>query len=119
MQESELRENEVPVAVGNYQTARGWKQAKVTQSEQAIIQRALRRENNAIFAQSMEDAKLMLAQSGIQDAVTSRNVITVAGFLAERRIVHINKILDEYLRAKIRREREEFTKADIAPEDLA
>jgi uncharacterized protein (DUF362 family) len=119
MQESELRENEVPVAVRNYQTARGWKQARVTQAEQAIIQKALRRENSAIFAQSMEDAKHMLAQSGIQDAVTSRNVITVAEFLAERRIVHISKIFEEYLTAKVTREREEFTKAETATEDLA
>jgi hypothetical protein len=119
MQESESRENEVPLAVRDYQTARGWKQAKVTQVEQAIIQKALRRENKAIFAQSMEDAKLMLAQSGIQDAVTSRNVITVAGFLAERRVVHISKILDEYLRAKITREREEFKKAEAGAGDFS
>jgi uncharacterized protein (DUF362 family) len=119
MQESELRENEVPVAVRNYQTARGWKQARVTQAEQAIIQQALRRENSAIFAQSMEDAKLMLAQSGIQDAVTSRNVITVAEFLAERRIVHVGKIFEDYLTAKITRERQEFKNAGTGPEDLA
>lgn len=91
----------VPVAVKNYRTPEGWEQAFLTAEEEALIQVAVRQRNAEIVEESITDAKGLLAGSGVRNAVTPRNVVELALLLGERRIVHISRVYDQYMAAKV------------------
>lgn len=95
----------VPIAVKNYVTTSGWQQTAVTAEDEELIQREVRKRNYQIASESFEDARRLLAQSGVSNAVTPRNVLELALHLSERRMVHISKIYEEFLKAKIAAER--------------
>lgn len=97
----------VPVAVKNYLTPDGWEQAFLTAEEDNLIQSAVRRRNTEILEESVTDAKKLLAISGVRNAVTPRNVVELAVLLAERRIMHVSRVYDEFLTAKIAAARRE------------
>jgi hypothetical protein len=71
-----------------------------------MIQNEVRKRNARIVAESIEDARTILGKSGVNSAVTPENVRELALHLSERRIVHISKVYEEFLKAKIRAERE-------------
>lgn len=92
---------DVPAAVKNYRTPEGWEQAFLTAEEEALIDGEVRRRNANVFEQSIEEARGLLAGSGVRNAVTPRNVVDVAVLLAERRIVHISRVYDQFMAAKV------------------
>ena len=53
------------------------------------------------MSESIDTARQLLSNRGISDAVTADNVVRLATLLAERRIVHVSRVYDEYLRAKL------------------
>jgi len=105
-------ERRVPVAVKNYRTDLGWQQATITSIEDAMIQSEVRRRNNETVSEALRDAKVLLTEAGVRDAVTAERVADLGLFLAERRIIHVSRIYDEYLTAKIDRERSSRTTED-------
>jgi len=112
-------EEAVPVAVKNYRTDLGWQQATITSIEDAMIQSEVRRRNNQTVAEALRDARVLLAEAGMRDAVTAQRVADLARFLAERRIIHVSRIYDEYLTAKINRERSSRPHEEVMEEDAA
>lgn len=64
------------------------------------LHQKIRQRNYEIAEQSIEDAKRLLAASGLRSAVTPQNVVHFAERLTERRIVHATKVIEEYLRRK-------------------
>ena len=107
----------MPVAVKNYRTELGWQQATITSIEDAMIQSEVRRRNNETVAEALRDARALLADSGVRDAVAAQRVADLALFLAERRIIHVSRIYDEYLTAKINRERSSRTHEEAMEEE--
>ena len=110
-------EEAVPVAVKNYRTDLGWQQATITSIEDPMIQREVRRRNNETVAEALRDARVLLAEAGVRDAVAAQRVADLALFLAERRIIHVSRIYDEYLTAKINRERSSRTHEEAMEEE--
>ncbi|MEW5983725.1 MAG: hypothetical protein AB1806_15340 [Acidobacteriota bacterium] len=99
------REGE-PVAVMNYLTERGWQQAIVTPDDNERIQAEVGKRTEELTAECLLEAKRLLADLGVGNAVTPKNVLDLGMFLAERRIVHISKVYQEHLKAKVERERQ-------------
>jgi hypothetical protein len=98
-------DTEVPVAVRNYKTERGWRLADITVAEEAAIQDEVRKRNNEVMAQALCDAERLLGAMGLTNSVTPGRVVKLAIFLAERRVAHVSRTYDEYLTRKIERER--------------
>jgi len=96
----------VPIAVKNYLTPTGWHQTAITAQDEDMIQNEVRKRNARIVAESIEDARTILGKSGVNSAVTPESVRELALCLSETRIVHISKVYEQFLKAKIRAERE-------------
>jgi hypothetical protein len=75
-------------------------QPELSDEEIAELQEKIRQRNYTIAEQSIEDAKQLLANSGLRDAATPRNVVTFAERLAERRILHASRLVEDYARKK-------------------
>jgi hypothetical protein len=103
---------DLPVGIRNYRTQNGWTQAVITIVEDALIQSEVRKRNNEVMQEAIADAKQLLSESGLRNAVTPQRVADLALFLAERRILHISRIYDEYLTLKVSRERQEQSYED-------
>jgi hypothetical protein len=73
---------------------------ELSESEIGDLQELIRQRNYEIAEQSIEDAKRLLANSGLRNAVTAQNVVTFAERLAERRILHASRIIEEFARKK-------------------
>lgn len=70
-----------------------------------MIQSETRRRNCKIVAECIEDARHLLADSGVLNALTPRNVLDVALLLSERRTAHVSKVIEEFIKQKIAMER--------------
>lgn len=118
--EQERAENlpSVPIAVKNYLTAAGWHQTGITAEDEELIQNEVRKRNYQIAGESLEDARRLLAASGVSNAVTPKNVLELALHLSERRIVHISKIYEDFLKAKVAAERRSMgaERSEVMPE---
>jgi hypothetical protein len=91
-------------------------QPELSDEEIAELQEKIRQRNYTIAEQSIEDAKQLLANSGLRDAVTPRNVVTFAERLAERRILHASRLVEDYARKK-RLEWKNAARRSQAPEE--
>jgi hypothetical protein len=103
---------ELPVAIRNYRTEKGWQVAHITPEENVSIQAAVRARNCQIVEQGLEDARRLLTDCAVAGAVTTRNVIEVALYLSDRRTVHASRVYDEFLARKIATERGEMPVAE-------
>jgi hypothetical protein len=82
-------------------TAQAVEFVTISPEEEEEIQHALAKKNAAILNESIETARELLTNRGVSDAVTADNVVRLAVLLAERRIVHVSRVYDDYLRAKV------------------
>ena len=94
----------VPIAVRNYLTPTGWHQTGITVEDDELIQKEIRKRNCQIASESLEDARRLLG-AFVSNAVTPRNVLELALRLSERRTVHVSRVYEEFLKAKIAAER--------------
>lgn len=95
-----------PIAVMNYRTKKGWEQAEITAENEIAIQHEARTKNVGIVAECLLDAKGILEGAKTPVIATPENVLRLALFLAERRIIHISRTYDEFLKAKVTEARE-------------
>lgn len=100
-----METQEIPVAVMNYQTLDGWRQTRVSYREHEVLQDGLRKLEATIMQECLEDARTLLAMSGVSGALTAGQLVNLAKFLAERRIPHINRLCDNYIKFKVEEER--------------
>ena len=91
----------IPAAVKNYSTPEGWEQAFLTEEEERLIQDEVRARNAALVGECLTDAKDLLEMCPVQRAATPKNTLELAMFLAERRVVHISRVLDQFMTAKV------------------
>lgn len=95
----------VPLAVRNYRTDSGWNQAAITEADEELIQSETRRRNCRIVAECIEDARHLLADSGVNNAMTPKNVLDLTLLLSERRTAHVSKVIEEFIKRKVATER--------------
>jgi len=95
----------VPVGVRNYASASGWRQTAITAEDEELIQQELRRHNYRIARESLEDARQLWAEAGVVDGATPKTVLGLALHLSEKRTLHISRLFEEFLTAKIAAER--------------
>jgi len=75
-------------------------QAELSEAEIEQLQAWIRQRNFALAEESMEDAKRLLGNCGVRNAVTPQNVVRLAERLAERRILHASRTVEDYARKK-------------------
>jgi hypothetical protein len=75
-------------------------QTELSEAEIAELQGKIRQRNYTIAEESIEDAKRLLGNCGVRNAVTPQNVVRLAERLAERRILHASRTVEDYARKK-------------------
>jgi hypothetical protein len=76
------------------------REAELSEDEIAQLQEKIRLRNYAIAEEIIEDAKRLLANSAVRNAVTPQNVVRFAERLAERRILHASRLIEDFARKK-------------------
>ena len=98
----------IPYGVKNYQTERGWQQAVITAQEADAIQQWYRDEANKVMTESLQDAGEQLGKLAMRSCVTPTNVRELATFMAERRLPHISRVFEDFLKVKVEKERHDI-----------
>lgn len=92
-------------------------ESDLTPAEVEELQAKVRQRNFEIATESVEDAKRLLASSGVRSAVTAANVVRLAERLMERRILHLSRVLEDFLRRR-RIERTRAARARLTEDDV-
>lgn len=91
--------------VKNYMGIAGWEQAIVTEKENNNIQEALRKKNNQIYLECLKDAENMLKRLIVPYSNSLSRIQALADNLFEKRAIHSLTAYQEFLKAKVEKQR--------------
>ena len=89
--------------VKNFKNGNGWEQACVTDQESCTIQEQLRKLNNQIYQECLQDAREMLKSFIVPYSNPLPQIQQAADRLFEKRAIHSLTAYQEFLKAKINR----------------
>lgn len=87
--------------VRNFRNGHGWEMAVITDKENKTIQEALRKTNNQIYLECLNDAQKMLKHLIVPYSNSLREIRTAADKLFEKRAIHSLTAYNEFLKAKV------------------
>jgi len=91
--------------VKNFKNGRGWEQACVTEEESLTIQGQLRKINNQIYQECLQDSHEMLKRFIVPYSNPLPHIQQTADRLFEKRAIHSLTAYQEFLKAKINKMR--------------
>jgi acetone carboxylase gamma subunit len=87
--------------VKNFRNGNGWEQAEITEQESGTIQEQLRKLNNQIYQECLQDAHEMLKRFIVPYSNPMPQIQQTADRLFEKRAIHSLTAYQEFLKLKI------------------